>query len=278
MKISAGQTVWIGRESGRSRLLVAVSKEGRTGIAAIGAAGSVPNSVSRCRPEEGTAHCKIEADEQGNMILTNLKSRNVTCVNGFEIISKRIVESDRLSLGKDGYTVSVHAIAEAAQMAGAPEGGRRQGAGPQAAVQSYSLKPLEAVWNRYHEKLYQLNLKQRNIGLLRSFSPILTIGSAAVTGLSRMGNVMTHEPAAKVVVATVAPILTCMGVIIMIYAFVKSYRFDYLKEKERITEEFQRNYACPNPKCHHFMGYNPYNILKQNKVCPYCRCRLTEEG
>ena len=66
-----GKTILIGKEPSQGRLLVALPGSGKS--AAIGLPGSVPASVSRCRPAEGIAHAKISIDQSGNIILTNLK-------------------------------------------------------------------------------------------------------------------------------------------------------------------------------------------------------------
>ena len=90
-----GKTILIGKEPGQGRLLVSVS-----GKTAVGASNSVPNSVSRCKVAEGVAHAKITVDQSGNMVLTNMKTENVTYVNGSEIASKRILPSNTVELGK----------------------------------------------------------------------------------------------------------------------------------------------------------------------------------
>ena len=85
-----GKTILVGKEPGNGRLFVSVKINGQPKTAAIGEMNSVPNSVSRCKPAENTAHCKIEVDATGNLIVTNLKPQNVTYVNGAEIVSKKV--------------------------------------------------------------------------------------------------------------------------------------------------------------------------------------------
>ena len=112
-----GSTILIGRESDNGRLLVSLMINGTAKTAAMGSAGSVPNCVSRCKPAEGVAHCKIVIDGGGNMTIVNMKPANVTYVNGVEIVSKRISESSNVELGKDRYRLNVDSM-----LAGCVEG------------------------------------------------------------------------------------------------------------------------------------------------------------
>lgn len=281
MEALQGLTLLIGREQGQSRLLVAMDVNGRPKLAYIGGAGSVPASVSRCVPFEGSAHCKIEVDASGNMIVTNLKPQNATMVNGIEVMSKRVSHDDRLTLGRGNYDVNVGTIIDAATQTLIVQQGRQRpptqpagaGVGTAAAAgaaTTYSLRPLEHVWKRYYEATNKLNDKQRNINLLRSVTPIFTIGSGVIAGIAKSCN-----GAEFVLPLTIT--LTVIGLILMIYSFVRAYQFNSVKEKELITQEFQRNYVCPNPECRHFVGNQPYEIIRQNKVCPYCKCKLTAD-
>ena len=68
-----GKTILIGKEPEQSRLLIAI--KGTSQITTLGQIGSVPNSVSRCKPTEGVAHCQIEIDLRRHFNCTNL----VTC-------------------------------------------------------------------------------------------------------------------------------------------------------------------------------------------------------
>ena len=60
-----GKNILIGKEPGAGRLLVAI--EGTQFNTAIGPANSVPATVSRCMPAQGTAHARISIDAGGNI-------------------------------------------------------------------------------------------------------------------------------------------------------------------------------------------------------------------
>ena len=109
-----GKTILVGKEPRNGRLFVSVKVKGQPKTAAIGEMNSVPNSVSRCKPAEDTAHCKIEVDNSGNVIVSNLKPQNVTYVNGVEIVSKSVKPNGFIELGKDRFSVGVSTILETA--------------------------------------------------------------------------------------------------------------------------------------------------------------------
>ena len=94
--ILKGKTILVGKEPGNGRLFVSVKINGQPKTAAIGEMNSVPNSVSRCKPTENTAHCKIEVDNSENITVANLKPQNVTYVNGAEIVSKKVKQNGML--------------------------------------------------------------------------------------------------------------------------------------------------------------------------------------
>ena len=102
-----GKTILIGREPGKPCLLVAVSINGVYKAAEMADCLPVPDSVSRCKVAEGSAHCKLEIDVAGSVRLINLKAANLTYVNGVAVESKKVSESDNIALGREKYAVSL---------------------------------------------------------------------------------------------------------------------------------------------------------------------------
>ena len=259
--------ILIGKEPGQGRLLVSVKVNGQTKTAAIGAAGSVPGSVSRCIPAEGKAHCKIEVGPDGGMVITNLKSANVTYVDGMEVMSKKITGASHVTLGKDRYAVSVNTVAEVAKKLAAAGGGPTQG---DKSGKEYSIQPLRRVWDTYHDELFDLQKRQKNLGLIKSLYIPCTLLSSGAGFLAR--HIGLTEGAAQ----AVSYVLYGAAAVILFYGLYRSFTDKSLEEKEQIGERLERDYVCPNPDCRHFLGYQKYDILRQNKNCPYCKCRWRE--
>ena len=247
-----GTTILIGKEPGHGRLLISTTVNGQPKTSVLGEIGSVPNSVSRCLPTQGAAHCKITVDKDGAMTLTNLKPQNATYVNGAEIVSKHITTDSNVALGKDLYSLDVKAVVEAAKQL-LPE-----------KPKEYSLLPLKGVWENYNNQLKAMRIRQRNIGLLSSMPIMFSMIGGLIAGV--MPEIREY-----------ALVFTGIAVVIMVYGFYKRFTDKSIEEQEQLTEQFQNQYICPNPKCRHFMGNQPYNILRQHTNCPYCKCKFNEK-
>ena len=50
-----------------------------------------------------------------------------------------------------------------------------------------------------------------------------------------------------------------------------------VEDRKKAQNELIDNYICPNPKCKHFLGQQPYKVLRQNKNCPYCKAKWNEK-
>lgn len=264
--------ILIGREPEQGRLLVSVKVNGQARIAAIGGAGSVPGSVSRCLPAEGKAHCKIEVAADGGMVVTNLKAANVTYVDGLEVMSKRVTGESRVELGKGKYVVNVNTVVEVARKLAAV-GSAQQAGGGSAGKEApeFSILPLKRVWDRYHDEQFELQKRQKNLGLIKSlYIPCTLLSSLA-------GMLVRHLGMAEGAAQSVSYVLYGVAAVILFYGLYRSFTDRSLEEKEEIAERFEHDYVCPNPECHRFLNYQKYDILRQNKNCPFCKCRWTEK-
>lgn len=255
------KTILVGKEPGHGCLFVSVKINGQPKTAAVGEMNSVPNSVSRCKPADGVAHCKIDIDATGNMVVTNLKPQNVTYVNGAEIVSKKVKQNGVIELGKDRYPVNVNTIIETASKivtSFCPP--------PPPPAEEYSIKHLKKVWDEYNGKMRDIKVRQRNNGLLSSIPMAFSMLGGLIAGVAPE-------------IRELALIFTGIALVIMLIGFYRRFTDKSIEEQEKITEEFQMKYICPNKKkpCNHFLGMKPYNLLRQDKKCPYCGCGFNEK-
>lgn len=270
-----GKTILIGKEPGQGRLCISVIANGVPKTAALGMPGCVPSCVSRCIPAENVAHAQISVDAAGNMTLKNMKSLNVTYVNGKEIQSKRITADSSVELGKDRYRVSIPAIMAAAQKIAAASAPQSAGAGVRAGVpappaqqqpatqgKEFNIRPLQYVWNDYHNRLLEMQKEQRRLNVIRGGLGIFTTGGILTC----------------VFLGPWGYILTGVGLIGTVYSFVKGKSDTSIEDRERITEEFQDRYVCPNPDCNKSLPAVSYRILRRNyPKCPHCKCTFVEK-
>ncbi len=243
-----GRTLLIGREEVEGHLMVAVDGAAGGWQTTVVPEPLPPHTVSRCKPKANTAHCKIEISPSSDMMLTNMNAHNVTRVNGNEVATKHITPESKIELGSDSYALPLKTVLSAASK-----------------LLPYSLAPLEAVWDAYHDGQIEIKKRQRKVNLLRSIAPIFTLGSAVVT---------TFLPANLRIIGMVP---TFLGLIVFIISFFMTAKDKSIEEEEKLKAVFLENYVCPNPECRHFMGNHPYKILKQNKKCPYCGSALTDK-
>lgn len=259
--------ILVGKEPEKGRLLISTSVNGKTVNATLGDPGSVPSCVSRCRPAEGIAHCKIVLSDNGDMVLTNLKPENVTYVNGREIISKKITSDADVSLGKLKYPINIKEILSIVNRpAGQPAGVK-----PSQKVNEYSIRPLKAVWDTYHDEMFNLQKRQKNQALVKGLYMPLTILSS-IAGIAAR-----HIGLDDSIASAISYLMYATAAFVLFYGLYKSFTDKSLEEKEQISEKFQNDYVCPNPECRHFMGNQPYKILRQNSSCPYCKCKFNEK-
>ena len=141
---------------------------------AVGEVGSVPGSVSRCNPSEGIGHCEIRINEEGTMVLVNLKPHNVTYVNGTEIVSKKITSDSVVELGLDKYVLDLSLVLKAAETIAREEESAVEDKqekplkkGKIKDEQVYSIIHLKDVWDKYHNDLLTLQKKQKNLALIK---------------------------------------------------------------------------------------------------------------
>ncbi len=259
-----GKTLLIGKAPGQSKLCIGVLAEGNPKVAMVSTPTPVPNSVSRCKPAEGVAHCKIVIDLSGNIVITNLKPANVTYVDGMEIVSKKITTSSSVSLGKDKYPLDLAIVFGTAIRleSGAKAGQASRQAPAQGPQKSYDITHLEKVWDDFRAKNKKLLENSKRVNLIRSGCGIFTM--CAMPCIYFLG--------------PIGYVLTAIGAIGNIYSFVGFKKDNTKEEQEKLVEELQEKYICPNPDCHKYLGNYSYKFVKKqySMHCPYCKCEYTE--
>ncbi|MBR6979112.1 MAG: FHA domain-containing protein [Prevotella sp.] len=276
MKRLRGKTILIGKEPQSGRLMISMNVNGTLKKMVIPNFNNVPNTVSRCMPENNMAHCKIEIDANGKMKVHNLKSQNVTFVNGMEIETRTLKSDDKLELGADRYPIPLDTIFTAGiQMIDGGGGGKPP-------VKEYSIKPLERVWNNYHKETMKIKREQKNLAAAQGLAPMLTIGGSVISAilakagddwvLEIMGSIITPAELCWVTIP-----LSLLGLILMGRNYYRRKNDTSLEDQDRLLAELQTLYVCPNPDCKQFLGANAYRVIRQKKTCPYCKCKYTEE-
>lgn len=228
-------------------------------------------------PTVSREHCWLTDNGDGTYTLLN-KSQQGTVVNGNRVMKTTVTPNTYITLSgtttlKVADLLPLEAPSPAPRQAPsfapsqAPSSPPRPVQKP--STPTYSIAHLEAVWEDYHETLLDIQRRQRTTTLLRSASPMFTLGSGALAALAK---VINKDGDAFFYVALA---LMAIGFILMFFSFFKGLSDNSIEEKEEATELFNSYYVCPNPKCHHFMGNQAYQIVSQHKNCPWCKCKFT---
>lgn len=238
----------LGKEEGAHRLEVKVGQKSF----AVGSPESVPKSVSR-------SHCLLTVDFSDDskrtvksIVVKNVKAQNTTYVDGLEIEQKAIKENSLVQLGFERYTLDLTVIiAKLRQLL------------PEIKVE-YSILPLKNVWEEYDRTKLAIttsSVKSANRQRLQGI-------------LSMFGMLVGFIPG---VPTTFRIIIIGAALVMAVYFFVKGSVGDPVhKRLHDLDEDFRKRYVCPNPDCRHYLGQTPYDVLRQNKSCVYCKCKYKE--
>lgn len=201
----------------------------------VGAPSSVPRDVSR-------QHCQLSVTG-GNITIKNIKAENVTWVNGLEVNTKQITIADTIELGPSrSYTVPLKEVLDGFE------------------PNEVDIRPLRQVWENYNNSLLAIRKRQQRNNLLSSSY----IGFSVLGGLLAFVLPNYVQDIAKIVIGVLAAAIFILG-------FIKRATDKSIDEQEALKKQLQQQYVCP--KCHHFMGYQDYDVLIQNNNCPYCKAK-----
>lgn len=213
---------------------------------------SVPNTVSRLKIKESTAHCRINInDATGKMSVTNLNSHNTTYVDGEEIYDRtHISEHSIISMGVDQYRLNLKKLLKSVDY-----------------EKPYSIKHLEKIWNRYDKTLLQLQVEQQQTANKQKLQSLLSQVSMLCVIIP---SVLPNLPIPPII--RVLLVLAAIGV--GVYFYVKGSKVDnsFVMKKRNLDEEFKEDYVCP--KCGFFLGFTPYENLKYKGDCSHCHCKF----
>ena len=231
----------IGREEGARRLhCVAGGREFN-----IGAAGSVPLSVSR-------QHCKVTVNGS-DITIENIKVQNITFVDGNQIVSKTISATSKVQLGEERFLIPLQQILQLATggKVGAPE------------VPTFSLKPLKSVWEEYDRRKMEIQnhaAKSANKQRLQGILSMLGMCVGFIPGIDQ----------------TIRIVIIVAALAIAVYFFIKGSMNESVQQQlHDLDEEFAKKYKCPNPACGKPFGNVPYRNIEYNKQCFACGCKYT---
>lgn len=248
------KTILVGRDADSGRLLISIKINGQPRNAMIGNINSVPNCVSRCKPERNVAHCKIDVLNDSSMLLTNIKPENLTFVNGSDITSKRIDINSHVSLGKDMYPINIgNVITAANKLLGIIPP-------PPPPPEKKSIKHLEAIWKEYNDDIKKIKLVQQN----RAKQRLIPIMISSVLGVVSTVLSLILGPRSLMISIPIS--------LIPLFFYIKLFqeKDTSIEDQEKAEEKLEQRYRCPHDGCKCYLGKVPYITLAQHKKCNFC--------
>lgn len=230
----------IGREEGKHRLQLTCGDT----IKFLGQPDCVPRYVSH-------KHCEIKIDDNGSITVENLKEQNVTFVDGLQIDKKKIAPTAKLELGASRFKVDLPVIMKAVGIkAGETEG----------KTLTYSLEPLEKIWEQYEQEKLELQLAEQKRANLQRLQGLLSMGGMLIGTLD---------------IGPARFVLMGLAFLMGIYFFLRGQQSaNSLTFKLRALDEKYRSiYKCPNPNCDRPFANQPYFNIKFLTGCPSCKCK-----
>ena len=212
-------------------------------------------------PTVSREHCWLTDNGDGTYTLQN-KSPQGTFVDGRQVIKTQVTPDTYIKLS-DTTTLKVSDLLPLPKSTAQQQ--PKQPATPaQKQVPEFSIRGLEAVWDKYEHEKEALAEKQQKIGLLVRVPMLFT----ALAGILSAVLPPDFRP--------FTIILTVISALIMVYGFVQQKSFNYQNEMNRLNKRMMDDYVCPNPDCHHFLGLQDYKVLRTDKKCRYCGCKFTD--
>lgn len=199
----------------------------------FGQPNSVPLDVSR-------QHLSMTGSGDGKWKIKNINVKNVTYVNGVAIESKMVTEKDKVELGKSHYLLQWSLFAVPKQ-------------------ETIDIRPLKRIWEEYEEELMEIGSTERKKKSLQQFGSILSSAGLLFMFIEGMGALRFY--------------LTGISIFISIILFITSLSSDSAAEVKRkeLEKDFIKRYTCP--KCGHYIGNTPYDVLIQDNACKYCKAK-----
>lgn len=215
-------------------------------------------------------HLKLTNLPDGKVQVEDLGSTNGTFIDGVRII-KMVVDPNTVVRMGNSFTFRVgDAIPAAAVMAPqkTPSAGGGVVAPPvtQKTVPEYSLAHLESVQNDYERALMEIREKAQSIGKKRMLPMMLGMASTALS------------PILATMLSLQTLYITVSIAVISLIMYIQAYNLKdtSAEEQKAAKSNYIKRYTCPNPQCHRYIGnLGEYMVLKQNTMCPHCKCKWT---
>ena len=211
-------------------------------------------------------HLKLITMSDGNVLIEDLGSSNGTFIDGVRIIKKVVSRNTVVQMGST-FTFCISDVLPEVKTSSVP---RTQPTPPTPPRPEYDeeilrkFQNLESVWNKYQEEKINLQKNNASKGFLRML-PMFVLGG--------LGYVISCIP--ELADFRTAITLAGLGIGIMITWISYKSATSLPEQMEKLNQQFQIDYVCP--KCKQFLGFTPFEGLKNRGQCSACKSKWVKK-
>lgn len=211
-------------------------------------------------PTVSREHCWLTDNGDGTYTLQN-KSQQGTFVNGRQVLKTIVRPETMITLGS--FKVKVADLLPSPAQTPTPASNPVPKPAPKPEPPTFSLRPMEAVWNSYDRK--RLDIQEESAK---------RANQQRVQGIiSMLGMALGLLPIPVVFRA----ICVLASLFLGIYFFMQGQSTTSVQRQlHDLDEEYASKYKCPNPACGRPLGNMAYRNVRYQKQCPACSCKYSD--
>ena len=223
-------------------------------IIKIGRMGDQPFKITDL--DVGRLHAQLTVHDDYTLVLEDCNSTTGTYINLHKIIRKRVTLNTEIRLGNNMvfkvYKLLPNALIDVIKLKNKEK-------------IKQTFQTLEPIWNAYENERAHLDKKSNRSILLNRMPYLVTLLSGIISGF------FSSTLLVKIVVPGGAFILTTI-VAFVIDKHGEKKRKESVEKNRELESLLKESYLCPNPECQKFLGNTPFDKLKHERHCNYCKC------
>jgi len=211
-------------------------------------------------------HLKLTTLDDGNVQVEDLGSTNGTFIDGVRIIKKVVNRNTIVQMGST-FTFRISDVIPAVVQ---PPVGPNVPPPAQPKTPEYDpeilrkFEQLESVWNKYQQEKINIQKSNASKGFLRMM-PMFVLGG--------LGYLISCIP--ELAEFRTAITLAGLGAGIIITWISYKSATSLPEQMEKLNQQFQIDYVCP--KCKQFLGFTPFEGLKNRGQCSACKSKWVKK-
>lgn len=219
-------------------------------------------------------HLKLTTMPDGKVQVEDLGSTNGTFIDGVRVIKTIVSRNTVVQMGSTFTFRISDVIPEVAKKPVAPPVNNPNGGAhsvpPTQPKPEYDeeilrkFQNLESVWNKYQEEKINLQKSNASKGFLRML-PMFVLGG--------LGYLISCIP--ELAQFRTAITLAGLGIGIIITWISYKSATNLPEQMEKLNQQFQIDYVCP--KCKQFLGFTPFEGLKNRGQCSACKSKWVKK-